>query len=218
MAAVLALGLAGCLPLPGAQSGAKSDAAPIAEAKLASGAITVSGPEGYCIDPKTLDTGGSRDFALIASCMSLSDGEVGYFVEPVLITVTVGPAGPDAALPSAQGFAAAAGAELLDEGDERGLILANLSSGGDGPEGVAARHWRGAFLLKNRLVLLALYAPEGSDYVGARGGRMLGRVRDQIVVLSSARGDSAPAPEASPATAEKKPGGLFGRLFNPKDL
>ncbi len=193
--------------------------------------MTVSGPEGYCIDPATLTRGLSSDFALIASCMALSEGKVGFWVEPVLVTVTVGAEGPQEPLPTAGAIAATAGATLLGGGMSGGFVTANLDRGGEKRlTGGDPRHWRGAFAVNGRLVMLALYAPEGSEYAGARGGRMLSQVRDQIEALSAARTDpvaaepmAAPAGETAPTggparTATRKKAGLFGRLFNPKDL
>ncbi|MFW2544567.1 dihydroxy-acid dehydratase [Primorskyibacter sp. 2E107] len=217
-AGAMLLALAGC---EAGGLGGGSAPAPLTRAVLADGTVTVSGPEGYCIDPRTLSRGAARNFALIASCQALSEGASGFWVEPVLVTVTVGRAGAGSDLPSAEGFAQTEGARLLASGTTGGLLTANLDRGGeDRLDGGDPRHWRGAFVLNGRLVMLALYAPQGSEYAAARGGRMLSQVKDQITALSAARTDPVvpQAPAAAATQPPKKPGGLFGRLFNPKDL
>jgi hypothetical protein len=92
------------------------------------------------------------------------------------------------------------------------MVAAHLAGGGgDVLPGGDSRHWRGAFLQSGHLVGLALYAPAGSALAGADGGVMLDRVRSSIA--SGSGGAAAPA-----ASAEVKPPGFLGRLFNRQDL
>lgn len=219
MAGRLPILVAGCLALSAcvpATGGAGKP--PLAKAVLANGAVTVAGPEGYCLDPATLSRGPSSDFALIASCWALSGGKVGFWVEPVVVTVAVGPPGSETDLPTPEGIASTAGAGLLMQGSERGLMTANLDRGGEGKlEGGDPRHWRGAFALNGRLVMLALYAPQGSEYTGLSGGRMLSMVRDQVTALSGKSGEAEVVP-AETVVKKKKKTGLFAGLFDKKDL
>ena len=189
---------------------------PLAKANLAGTDVVVAGPEGYCLDPKTVQSRPGRGFALIASCRILSGGAVGAWAEPVLITVTVGPKGAEGDLPGPAAIAQAAGAALLGGESSDGFVAANLDRGGDSLlKGGDKRYWRGAFVLNGRLVGLALYAPKDSSYATQQGGAMLASVRAQIVSLSAQHVPSAANPPTAPGKKEK---GLFGRLFDGKDL
>ncbi|MGH1411875.1 MAG: dihydroxy-acid dehydratase [Pelagimonas sp.] len=185
---------------------------PLSRVSLAGSDVRVSGPDGYCIDPVTVETSKERGFALIASCHILSGGKIGEPVEPVLITVTVGPKGKVSDIPTPQQLAATAGHALLGGETGDGFSMANLDGGGDSQlKGGDTRHWRGAFLQGDRLVGLALYAPKGSAYAGPHGGGMLGKLHNKIASLSPG-GHSEPA---NPAKAAKKPQEetVLGRLF-----
>lgn len=159
--------------------------APLRRAKLAGGAVVVAGPEDYCIDPKTVKTNANRSFAVVASCEILSQGKDGTYVEPIVMTVTVGRRGSQEDMPTATDLARALEAELLAGGEENGLTLAHLDRGGDaGLKDGAASHWRGIFAQGDRMIGLALYAPKGSDYAGSAGKSMLVEQFRQITRLS----------------------------------
>lgn len=181
---------------------------PLARARLVGGDVIVAGPEGYCLDPVTIENKRDRGFALIASCHILSDGKVGQAVEPVLITVTVGPKGGASDLPTPRELAFTAKAPLLGGETGDGFVVANLDSGGDALlEGGDQRHWRGAFLQGDRLVGLALYAPKGSPYAGAHGGGMLRKLHNKVAWLS-------PSGAAKPTKRKKtQQNALLDRLF-----
>ncbi|MDU8910717.1 dihydroxy-acid dehydratase [Aestuariicoccus sp. MJ-SS9] len=187
---------------------------PLARADLVGGAVVVAGPEGYCVDPKTVKRQRDSGFAMLASCNILSGGRGGAYVEPVIVTIVVGAPGTGDALPAPEDLAGNADAALL-RGDRSGdLVMAHLATGGEEvlSEG-DPRYWRGVFALGDRLVSLALYAPRGADLAGASGGRMLTRVKGRIVALSPAPGD-APVEKQAQASS----GGVFARLFNQKNL
>lgn len=159
---------------------------PLQQAALENGAVVVAGPSGYCIDPVTLERRAGRGFAVLASCQNLSGGESGAFVDPMMLTVAVGPAGRSGALPAPEVMAAEAGQRAIAGGGLRdGLSLAHLAAGGNRvlPEG-DPRYWRGAFHLNGRLVVMALYAPKDGALAGRDGAAMLQAVRARITALS----------------------------------
>ncbi|WP_099045517.1 dihydroxy-acid dehydratase [Pseudoponticoccus marisrubri] len=202
--------LAGCATLGrGIGSGP-----PPEQVRLVGGDVVVAGPPGYCIDRKTLESRAQRGFAMIASCHILSGGKRGTPVDPLLVSVAVGPNQGGDALPSPQTLAEEAGAQLIGGERREGFVTAHLGSGGDTLlEGGDARHWRAAFFQGTHIVVLGLYAPEDSALADRDGGALLARVRDRIRALS-------PEPAAPGEVAEAAPRrpGLFGRLFNPQDL
>lgn len=221
----LALMLAGCDGAPLSTPGGASDArpAPLSRVSLAGG-VVVAGPQGYCIDPATSKSGATRSFAVMASCLILSGGQVGSYVPPAMITVAVGPRGDTSDLPSAATLAEVSGAPLLAQMREDGLVIAHLGRGGDDVlDGGDPAYWRGAFLQNGRVIGLALYAPNGDAMAGKAGAAMLQRVRDSIrqantaakpAVLATSSG--AALPERPTEKAAQK--GVLSRLFGPAGL
>lgn len=192
------------------KSGPGKTKLPLARVRLAGGDVVVVGPDGYCLDPVTVENSAARGFALIASCHILSDGKFGASVEPILVTVTVGPKSNVEDIPTPKQLSFAANAPLIGGETRDGFVVASLGSGGDAVlDGGDTRYWRGAFLQGDRMVGLALYAPKGSAYAGSQGGGFLRKVHGKIV--SQSPGGADPAPKLV-----KKPGeeNLLGRLFN----
>lgn len=158
---------------------------PLVRVALGRGAIVLSGPDGYCIDPITLRSRGAQGFAVLASCRILTGGKAGPYVAPVLITVTVGGRNSGSDLPDPQTLAAISQSPLLAGLTREGLSLAHLGAGGEQIlDGGDPRYWRGAFVQADRLVALALYAPDGSRLAGQSGAEMLQQVKSRIVSQS----------------------------------
>lgn len=159
---------------------------------LAGGAVVVAAPQGYCIDPRLTERRAGQGFVALASCRILTGGAQGRAVEPVLMTVTIGPRGDGDDLPAAEDLAAVFQAPLLEVRSSETFTLAHLARGGALTlPGGDRRHWRGAFLHEGRVIGLALYAPRGNAMAGEAGGQMLDRLRAQIIAQETA----APAPK-----------------------
>lgn len=141
---------------------------------LLGGDVVVRGPEGYCVDRRSLRHRDTSGFALLASCESLS-GVRGQQVEPVLMTVSVVPGGPEVQRPGATEIAALmAPAQVLAAHEDADLALVHFASGGDGVlPGGDARHWRGGMVVNGYLVGLALYAQKDGAMAGGDGRRLL---------------------------------------------
>ncbi len=223
VSAGVAVMLAGCSAAPVSDlAGNGSEASsvttkrkpPLAKMSFAGGAVVVAGPEGYCLDPETSASSAGRGIAVIASCLILSDGKVGIYVAPVIVTVTIGPRATVQDLPDAAALAEAAGTDLLAGGMRDGLVVAHLASGGDAmlDEG-DTRYWRGAFIEGERAVGLALYAPKGDALAGERGVVMLEKVRASIRRAGS--GKPVAVVDAKTTTTLEKPrqNKMFSRLF-----
>jgi len=87
LAVGVALSLVGCVPtgMGGAQVGQ-------ARTTLASGALTIAAPKGWCVDPKTLRDGRNGGFVLFGNCAAISGNpEDARAPEPALLSATVGP-------------------------------------------------------------------------------------------------------------------------------
>ena len=173
------------LDLAGAATASKSDTSrrALSQVDMASGAITLRPPEGYCIDRRSLRRTGTSDFAMMARCDSL--GVKGYYdaFDLAVITVTTAPAGTAAdAPPTVEDVARSAGAgKVLDTITRDGVPLVRMSTRPARFAGVSEEHWRGAFVLNGQLVGLGLYAPSDSGSLGKMGaatlGALVGRTR-----------------------------------------
>ena len=180
---------------------------PLVRSVLAGG-VVVEGPPGYCIEPRSIGLG--RSFAVLASCQVLTEGQGGTEVPLALMTVTVGARDTGARVPDAKTVAAAAGQGLVDTRKNGDMNLALLETGGQEvlPDG-EPQYWRGTFVLNDRPVGLALYAPSGSRLKGAPGAALLAELHDKIVDATPSQDTSQGEPDAKPL-----PQGLFRRLLN----
>jgi hypothetical protein len=142
--------------------------------ELYDGEVVVRGPDGYCIDRKTMRRQSTAGFVLLASCESLS-GVRGSEVEPVVMTVSVLPDTAGLPRPSPADVARSLrGAEVLKAHQVGEVAMVQFATGG---AGILAqgdpRHWRGAMTLNGHLLGFALYARRGSDLAGEEGRAML---------------------------------------------
>lgn len=159
------------------------------------GGLVVAGPDGYCIDGDA--TRRSDGFALLASCRALSDLDDLPWVEPAILTVTESEAA--AGTPSAEVLAEAlAPADLLSRRVVDGLAIAHVARGGEAAlPGGDPKHWRAVLRLGDRLLGLAVYAPEGSSAAGTGGERLIralaARIRAATVAAAEKRAVSATA-------------------------
>ncbi|WP_254683313.1 hypothetical protein [Phaeobacter sp. LSS9] len=194
---VTPLALAGCTARTGASLVAgTADPQPgdITRMSFASDTIHLVPPTGFCIDPRMTGHRAEGGFAIVVPCSSLRPGRSGR--NRALITVAVGPAGPaDEALTSADLLKNAPGARLLTEREDMMLPLVKLNMPDHRARGASPVHWRGAFVLNDQLVALALYAPGGSRNLGGRGARLLNELTAKTLE-ASVTADLPPSPDA----------------------
>lgn len=173
--AALALGLSACVPA------GMSGSAPRAIA-VSGGAVTVAGPQGYCVDRSASRDGASGAFVLLGSCASISGNRAaGQPPRPAILTVSVGPAAASgqnltAALPGMADFfrttpgrAALSGAGRADTVTvERisaagGVLFIRLSdSAVAAGQPVEPGHWRALTAIRGRVVTLAVLSPDSA--------------------------------------------------------
>lgn len=146
----------------------------LSEVRLAGGAITLSAPEGYCFDRRSLRRSGPTGFALMARCDTL--GVRGFYSahDLAIVTVTTAPQAEGGATPGMKSLeATGGGAPVLSRQNRNGLALVRFGGGAQSFEGVSSTYWRGAFVLNGQLVGVALYAPEGSASLKSSGAALL---------------------------------------------
>ncbi|MEP2715892.1 hypothetical protein, partial [Pseudophaeobacter sp.] len=219
LALALVCGLSACSPASktgfafAAASGAFDETASRStktQARFAQGAVTLVAPAGHCIDTTMLRHDPDGGFVLLPRCNLLQGGSLFGRNRAAVITATIGPAGDTTALSATDLAQSAEGAKLLYYDDKGLLPLVRLqwpghSAMGGAGKGASAEHWRGAFVLNNHLVLLALYAPEGSVLLGPSGAEILTEMTRRSLAASapaSLTPDAVSSREAVPAPAE----------------
>ncbi len=172
--AALALPLAACVSGEGANSLAGKTETGQRSVPFFRGDVIVTGPPGYCVDPKSIQRKSASGFALMASCAHLSEAPGGY-VPAAVITASVLPRAARAQMPTAARLAGPwqnIGVAQQIDGD--GIAMIQVESGGDSvlPAG-DPRHWRGAMLINGHLIGLAVYGDAGANVAGAAGRTLL---------------------------------------------
>ena len=189
-----ASGLAGCDPATGlpfaAELDAKSDGGRerMAQTTLAGGDITITAPDGYCIDRRSLRRTGQKGFVVMARCDTL--GVRGFFggYDLAVITVTAGPTNATITPPTPAEVAQSVGTgKVLAERTRDGVAMVRLDKGSEAFDGVSDTHWRGGFVLNSHLIGLGLYAPAASGALGNGGAALLGELADRSRAATAAR-------------------------------
>lgn len=201
MAAATVLLAAACAPTPeggfsfAARSGQpQGGPAPAAksQARFAGDNVVLVAPPGHCIDTSMLRQEPQGGFALLPRCNLMQGASWFGRNRAAVITATIGPAHETGAPSTADLARTAEGARLLYYEDKGLLPLVRLDWPGHGAmghsnvTGASAEHWRGAFVLNDQLVVLALYAPEGSDLLGQPGAMVLTEMTRRSLAASLA--------------------------------
>ncbi|MEL6648769.1 MAG: hypothetical protein AAFQ05_13965 [Pseudomonadota bacterium] len=217
LAATGLFGLCGCLGSDFSSFAAGGDVERnvIRTTTLYHGDIVVRGPEGYCIDRRSLKDRTAQGFVMLASCEALS-GVRGQAVEPVIMTLTVLPGKADTTPPTATEIAASMpGTQVIKAVEGEGLSLVHFASGGDQAlAGKDPRHWRGAMAVNGHLIGLALYARQGGKMAGDDGQSLLTRLAVNTKSASPVRPPVvATVTEETSASPPGSLGTLLGGLF-----
>lgn len=186
------------------------------QAQFADGKITLAAPSGHCFDPEILRQEADGGFALLPRCNLMQGSSWFGKHRAAVITATIGEAKGDAAPGSGDLARTAAGAKLLHYDDSGLLPLVRLhwpshgATGSSFAQGASPEHWRGAFVLDGSLVVLALYAPEGSPLLGEAGAEVLREMTRRSLEASL---QSAPEP-----TLEGTPSHAASQIQQPEAL
>lgn len=173
-------------------------------AQFADGDVVLVAPSGYCIDQTMLRQEGSEGFALLPRCNLMHGSSWFGRNRAAIITATIGKAASNGAPRTADIARTAEGAKLVYYDDKGVLPLVRLhwpNHSTAGGAGASPEHWRGAFVLNDHLVLLALYAPKGSDLLGQAGADVLTEMTLRSLNATTATIGQAPA-DTPPVQAE----------------
>lgn len=206
LAPVLALSACaetGALPFAATgDASARSAAAGMRQTAFANGAVRLTPPRGYCIDPGSVRSNPQSGFALIARCDRF--GISGFFGSRslALISVTVSNKG-GARQPGLSDLeAAVAGAEILDRAPESDPPMIRLRAPDSSFAGAGSIHWRSAFSVNGHMVALGLYAP--GDDITANPSASTGLLRE-LARRTRAASQTAATPAKPVATPPAKP-------------
>ena len=193
----LALVLSGC-------AGADLAGGGVPALGLYGGAVTVQGPDGYCVDRAA--SRGAQGFAILAPCTQF--GTEGTAFTSGVITVQVGAAG-SAAVTGSEGelaqmlraqpamlSARGQGADIDVRGIDTapGLVRVEFTDAGPPPSAaVGTGEWRAFLDIGGRLTTVALRAPAGAPLTAEAGQRLLDRA---VATLRAANGSGATSTEA----------------------
>ena len=177
------------------------------------GQLILAAPSGFCFDAQMEQHTGSGGFALLARCERMSSFGRFRSGDGAMLTATVGAVTADTPAPSADALrsaftAARNPARVLEirGGDDMPLI--KLYMDGHSAEGASGTHWRGAFLVHGHMVSVALYAPEGSGYLGERGARLIREfmraTRNATLLAETTTPPAAPGAAAPQETARPR--------------
>lgn len=167
------------------------------KAELAGGKVTVVPPEGYCIDAKSL----GRAFAALALCGA---GEKRGGDGLITVSVTV----PSPAAEPAAVLAHLSPDTRSTETTDPGFVLTKMRRA-DAPTGAMTPDWRGVAPMENALVSMAVFAADGSDLSGEKGGELL---RELVQNMRDSVEQAATDPSETPSPQADEKRGLRAAL------
>jgi len=175
------------------------------------GQLILAAPSGFCFDAQMEQHTATGGFALLASCERMSTFGRFRGAEGAMLTATVGAVAADTPTPSADALRAAFttsrnAARVLETRSDSDIPLVKLHLEDHSAEGASGTHWRGAFVVHGHLISVALYAPDGSGYLGEKGARLIrefmrasrNATRLAEATTPAAPGESAPVETTRP--------------------
>lgn len=185
---VAALGLAGCDDTMTGASGPGMH-----EVTVLDGAVKISAPPGYCIDPKASVSRGKAVVILIGRCTAKGG------VAAALVSTTVGApasagvliAGPKAL---AQYFTSVQGRRVLARDGVAGHVVVLQAAVQDSSlllhvkDQTAGEYWRAITAIRGRLVTISASGAEGAPLTSAQGLKL---VQDMLDLLKKRNPDQA---------------------------
>ncbi|MFT6025598.1 MAG: hypothetical protein ACI9PY_003741 [Ascidiaceihabitans sp.] len=153
--------------LQGSGSSAASVRAPLTQAQMMRGAVTLVPSSGYCIDASSL----KQNFALLARCDTLG-AKNGALDAPLgIMTVSL----VESSLPAltlSEVVQAADSTTIVERFDSTGIEIARATAASP-KRGMAKSHWRAVTQINGTDLSIALFAPLNSPALGTEGRRMI---------------------------------------------
>lgn len=211
---------------------------PVREISVTEDWVTVTGPQGFCIDPDSTRDNGATAFVLLGNCAVISNRRsAGQPAVPAVLTASISDADPDQTLRDAipeldSFFGSEEGRALLSRaGDAETVALLDSFHQGDvyflraedsstsDIQNVSADYWRSYFDVGDRIVTLTVLGRE-EEPIDTETSLATLRAFTQAVMDANAAGAPGAAPvQPAPATATPAPRGtlwnvgLFRRIM-----
>ena len=223
-----ALLLGGCGGGLGPWGGSDGDSAD-REVAVTSDAVTITGPQGYCVDPTATRNRSETAFVLMGNCAVISNARsAGQPAVNAVLTASVSEADPGRSLRESipeldDFFRSDTGRELLSRsGDAETVqildsfhqgdvfyLRARDASAGD-IQDVSAEYWRAYMDLGARIVTLSVLGIEGQPLSSEQGLATLRQFTGAVAAANVA----APAPEVVTPMSAPVPSDAPGTLWN----
>ncbi|KEJ91048.1 hypothetical protein [Sulfitobacter donghicola] len=142
-----------------------TSSAPLTQAQMMRGKVTLVPPSGYCIDAASL----SQSFAIMARCDKLGakTGETGAVAG--LLTVSLSRKGTNTPQPTPQEFATAGGLAVPSNIQQGGEHTVFKTSGTAPSPDLSSDHWRSIGQVGDFSMSAALYGPKGQRAISDEG-------------------------------------------------
>ncbi len=156
------------------------------------GDVTVQGPQGYCVDPTTVQQNLRTTAVTFFSCDRLNDPDGADATEGRMFTATALPGQITDRGDFADYLKSDAGRQLLSTGgtadtvtvhrtrQSQSAVYVEFSDTGV-PEHLGQRQWRGFVPVKNQIVVIALYQGANDPISGSKGERALRDFAEKVV-------------------------------------
>ena len=155
-------------------------------------AIKLAGPEGYCIDPETVQQNRQDGFIVLASCHRLSGETPKRFAPPAILTITV--AASEAKITADDVEKLASGLDtnqIIKRYPSANIPLFQLSMRPKDPldSTINHLHWRGAIALEDKLISMSAFVPSASHGTAVSGESL---IVETAAILRKLNADTAP--------------------------
>lgn len=215
----------------GRMSVGPSGTAPVRAVSVTSDMVTVSGPEGFCIDPESTRDSGDTAFVLLGNCAVISDRRsAGQPAVQAILTASLSEADASQTLRGAipdlgDFFASDEGRQLLSRAGEADTVevldsfhqgdvfyLHARDSSASEIQNVSSDYWRSYLDVGDRIATLTVLGREDNPVPSDTGLQTL-REFTQAVQLANADG-SVPAAPVAPVAVPVSPAQPSGTLWN----
>lgn len=204
----------------------------LTEIRMGEDPVIISGPDGFCFDQQTLNNSPEGGFALLARCenlrpltryrLSLRNKDDDF----AIISATISAAHKGAQTPDIKDLiSASAPVQVFSEHPDELMSMIRMEAATPGIPGSSTTQWRGVMSLGDRLIVLTLFAPDGSALLGPPGAQLLRqmarrsdlRSKDALPLNNTSLAPPTPEPatqdpEIEGRTSTTAPGPLRPRL------
>jgi hypothetical protein len=153
--------------LQGLDGSASAKPVALSQANMASGAVVLVAPKGFCIDKGSL----KQNFALMARCESLGAPSAAANAPLGILTASFSAA--SSTIPTPLDTAAAMGLNTMTDARTTDRSVTFHAKGSAPAKGLSETHWRGTARVGSQMMALALYGPDGGRAIGPEGRAIL---------------------------------------------